>query len=646
MSEVTEIVTVERKAVLSPEQIAERRRAMDADVWLYIKWICGHGADDIERFHRPLAYFLAGDAVRLAASLNTYKSKFIDQIGGELARKEIDWNTYAGLRQLKAALKYINDRISRSMGKTTMGLDVLSWLAARDPEVGDADLPEDLRIGGGPDINIGIASKSDPAAWGMCETICNIFKSEAFKTYYPDRLFDSDPDGYLTKKWIRLKGRTRTEQETIEARGVNSQWYSKHYHIIYPDDLTSTEAKAGEATVEDGIRFISALHGISIAERWGGTRYIFNGTIQGAKDDNAALVSNPAYISTCIPIWTHPSGAPWTIANMMDDGVPVLPELYDVEACRKIRADTIANDALGKLSYLQNFLMCAHNAGSMKFTAELFKRQKFLWITDPKKLRPDGTPVRYIRRYLWHPDWSPRLNDAFSLPKGAACKCYQACGKPNHAYVQFDPFQLPRMMGVDQALGLDGDPWGVGATALDAFGHIYQLKGEYDQGYWKMVPAIALVFRRWGGLDNPVGRIGMESNTWQAMSADWIKRGDELAFLARRIEKLPPTTLAKLMRITNDIYANMEIGTLHPDPDDGDFENCALNYNAASPDTQEDDPMDCVAMSIQLHKQKPVDMEDKTLVKFAQAQERDFAERCDPATWIDTSDSFLEVANW
>jgi hypothetical protein len=188
-----------------------------------------------------------------------------------------------------------------------------------------------------------------------------------------------------------MNGRTKPEQKTIEARGVTSQWYSKHYNIIYGDDLSSTEAKQGEATIEDAIRFIASFHGISISERWGGTRFILNGTIQGAKDDNAVLLSNPEYLSIQIPIWKRADGAPWTLANMLDDGIPVLPELYDVDACRTKRADTLKNYKQGAVSWLQNFLLVAYDTASLEFTADLINRSKFVWINRSIPTSSGGT---------------------------------------------------------------------------------------------------------------------------------------------------------------------------------------------------------------------------------------------------------------
>lgn len=621
---MTALVETQQKATLSAEQVAERRAAMDADVWLFIKWVCGHGADDIERFHRPMAYFLAGDAPRLAACLNVYDSDVTRQLKAELTRRGIDWNTKPGLARLARLLKRVNNRVSRSMGKTTIGLDVLLWKASVDP-----------------DISILIASKSDDAAWAMCESIGNLMRSDAYKAYYGDRLFPSDPEGYITKKWIRMHGRTLPHQDTIEARGVTSQSYSKHYHEIYNDDLASTEAKQGEATVQDAVRFMASIEGISISERWGGTRVGFNGTIQGPKDDHSKLVNNPDFISVVVPIWRHPSGAPWTVKNMMDDGVPTLPELYDVPAIRAKRAYTIAHDQLGKISWLQNFLLCAHEAGSMQFTADLLRRSFFHWI--PVRAA-DGTVRREIRRYLYSTDdKGNELPRRSTSRKPQACLCYMNCGLTDHDYVQFDPLRTPRHLGVDQAIAGTGDQWGVGVVTVDDFGHKYQLKGRYGQGYWKMIPAIGLVFKDYGGMFNPPAVVGMESNAWQQITADWMKRDDEFRYLSRRVQKLSPSNIAKVARIWNDIYSALEDGTLHLDPDDQTFQDCALKYNGADPDSQWDDPLDCVAMAIQTHTRKSSTNDAQDIRAQIASEDADYARYADTATGIDLSDDWWEA---
>jgi len=224
--------------------------------------------------------------------------------------------------------------------------------------------------------------------------------------------------------------------------------------------------------------------------------------------------------------------------------------------------------------------------------------------------------------------------------------CYRDCKLRDHAFVQFDPLALPRNLGVDQAISGTGDDWGVGVAAVDSYGHKYQLKGAYDKGYWKMVATIPAVFQKYGGALNPPNKIGIESNVWQQMSADWMKRDESFQYLARRIEKLPPSQTAKVARIYNDIYAGLEDGTLWIDPEDEVWQNCALRYDASNPDKQWDDPLDAVAMAIQTHRYVASAVDDKELSQLAASQSRDFSEGHDAGSWIDSSSNFYLDMGW
>lgn len=645
MTSATYIHEIERQATLSPDQISDRRKAMDSDVWLFIKWICGHGADDIEYFHRPFAYMMAGDAVRLAACLDIYRSEVTDQIRRILDLKEISYHTKEGIYQLREKLSHINDRQSRSIGKTTVSLDVLLWTAGLDPN-----------------RDLAIVSKSDPAAYAMCEAIGQIMLAEQplpgatlrYRDFYSDRLFPQDTTSYITMKWIQMRGRTEPRQKTIEARGINSQWYSKHYNLIYGDDLSSTEAKQGEATVEDANRFIASLHGISKAARYGGTRYTFNGTIQSAKDDHATLSANSDYLTVVVPIWRHPTGAQWNLSNLNEDGVPVLPEMYDITAIRKMRKDTLENPKFGAISWLQNFCMTAHEAGSMEFSAELLRRSKFVWTTKRSYgTRGQEIQKRYIRRYLWTTDKNgnkiPKIDPTLDMKSresdeitgtgvASICRCWYEGPHKQHAYLEFDPLTLTRALGVDQAVTGKGDKWSVAAGCQDPYGYKYALKGRAGRGrgYVDLINAIPLVFNQWGGRSNPPRYVGIESNAAQVVTADWMQRAQEFAFLARRIVKVSPGRMQKEQRIFNQVLANLELGTLLLDPNDTDRDVEMLGYSSQSSDP-EDDIMDSIAIMTILFGQSTGESDQKTVDEYSRDQIQQYVRDCDQTTGVDVS---------
>jgi hypothetical protein len=631
-----ESLQMERSARLTLDQIRERRRKMDADGWLFVKWVCGHGEHAVERFHRPLFYLYAGDALRLAACLNKYTSEIVSQIKTELLRRGIDWNTRQGVRALARLLRRANVRISRSMSKTTMSLDALTWLASRTPQDGDM-----LAGPSGPDISIALTSKSDPVAQDkFCESIGNIIKSDEYRLYYSDRIYPVNPESYITKKWIRLNGRTKpADQETFEARGVTSQWPAHHYRIICGDDIVGTED--GEASQDDALHWLSRIHGISIAEGLGGSRHTIIGTISGPKDDHAALRSNDEFLTVVVPIWKK--DVPANLSNILVDGVPTLPEWYPLDAIKAMRADTLANGAMGAISWLQNFELTANELGAMQFSADLLNRAKFHWVNKPIGTKIDGSPDvrRYMRRYLFDADGKP-VPDPRRKPDGHPCHCWMRCQLPVHAYVEFDPLALPRYLGVDQSLSLKGDKWSVAVFAVDPYGHRYALKGATGKGYRNLIPAIPIVFNRYGGEFNPPKKVGIESNAWQGVTADWMKRTQEFQVLARRLVPVSPGQTQKEVRIFNNVLANLEMGMLHLDPDDHDRDAEMLKYSAAD-DNPEDNILDSIAICETIAQAKPYKDESADLKAEIAAQEAAYLRDIDPVTNIDLSNDWFEV---
>lgn len=623
------------KFYLTRSQVEERRRRMDADPWLFVKWVCGHGEKAIERFHRPLVYMFAGTAVLLAASLDRYDSEVVTQIKAELVRRGIDWHTRQGIASLRRLLRRLNDRVARSTSKTTGGLDAMLWIASRDPSV-----PCDLPVISGPDVRIGITSKSDPVAQDkFCVTLGSIMLSDAYQMYYPDRLFPKTPDKFINRAWIRMYGRTRpSDQETIEARGINSQWTSNHYDIIYADDIIGTES--GEANQEDALGWLAAIHGISTAPGLGGSRHVFVGTIYGSKDDNAVLTLNPEFLSIRVPIWKKP--VPANIQNIMVDGEPTIPEWYPVEAIRAMRSETVSNPKLGAIAWLQNFELTAHEEGALQFSAELLRRSKFLWVDKQIGVR-DSQPVmrRYIRRYLWTSDGKP-LIDTKKREEKEPCKCWMACESRNHGYFEFDPLASPRYIGVDQAFSLRGDKWSVAPGVIDAHGFAYALKCASGRGYRNMIPSIPVIFDRWGGRNNPPRKVGIESNAAQGVTADWIRRSDVFQFMARHIEPVSPGMTQKTVRIFNNVLANLEMGRLLLDPDDFDRDAEMLMYNAAE-DDPEDNIIDSIAIMMVIAATRPNAEDESDARAYLRSVDARYTQDVDSITGVDVSDSFMDA---
>lgn len=634
---MTAIIHSDEKFYLTRSQVEERRRRMDADPWLFVKWVCGHGERAIERFHRPLVYMFAGTAVLLAASLDRYDSEVVTQIKADLRRRGIDYHTKAGIAALRHLLRRINDRIARSAAKTTCGLDAMLWIPSRDPAT-----PCDLPVASGPDVTIGLTSKSDSAAQDkFCVTLGGIMMSEAYQMYYWDRIFTKKPEDYITRKFIVMNGRTRpSDQKTIEARGINSQWTSNHYDIIYADDIIGTES--GEANLEEALLWLAAIHGISKAPGLGGSRHIFVGTIYGPRDDNAILSQNPEFLSLRIPIWKK--SVPSSIQNVKVDGVPVIPEWYPLDTIRAMRSETISNPKLGAISWLQNFELSAHEEGALQFSSDLLMRSKFAWVEKTIGMR-DGQPImrRYIRRYLWTPEGKPLPDLKRPAPQAKEpCRCWMACPLENHAFHEFDPLTQPRYIGVDQALALRGDKWGVAPGVVDQHGYVYALKTASGKGYWNMIAGIPLIFERWGGRFNAPRKIGIESNTWQGISTDWVRRSEVFQYLARNVVPVSPGNVQKTVRIFNSVLANLEMGRLMLDPDDFERDAEMLAYNAAE-ENPEDNIIDSIAIMMVVAATRPSTQTDEDILAEIRSLDARYTNDVDAATGVDLSDNFLEA---
>lgn len=614
----------EKKAYLTKSEVERRRKMMDADVWLFIRIVTEHGYGYIERFHRPMAYLIAGDAERLAACLNSprHVSQITIDLRADLKRREIDWNTKRGRRQLAKLLRRINDREARKIGKTSVGLDVILACTSANPN-----------------LTVGIASKSDPVAQDrMCSVIGKTMLTDAYAMYYGDRLMPTNPEKSITKKWIDMNGRGFSDEHTIDARGINSQWTAHHYAWIYADDIVGTES--GEASTQDALRWIAAINFISRMEGLGGSRHIFRGTIYGAKDDNSVLIADGSFLSLNIPIWKK--NVPHTLDNIAIEGVPVLPEWQPLEAIREERRHTLANPTLGAISWLRNNELSADEPGAFQFSNELLKRAKFVWVERKRQKGQGFETYNVMRRYLWNGDGTPKLDPNLTITE--PCLCWMACKNKNHAFKEFDPLRLPRRMAVDQAYTRNGgDKFGVRCGAQDPDGFVYILKGAGGKGYNLMVPLIPYVFNMWGGAANPPQKLGIESNSAQAVTADWMKRDNAFRFLARRIVKLSPGQTEKQIRIFNNLYANLKMGRVLLDPDDHERDVDYLAYDPTVPDP-EDSILDGDAMVVTMFGIPAAEYSDEERRLDEIRSEREYWANVDPVTRI-MLDDWAQYAN-
>jgi hypothetical protein len=537
----------EQKWALTDDQREHYRQMMLEDPWLFVCHVCEHGEQAVERFHRPLIYLLTGKAQLLAACLNQpqYDSELTKQVRGECHRRGIDWNTPEGFQRFSILLNRINVRISRSMGKTTMGLDALLYLATEDPN-----------------ITIGIASKSDPAAQDMCETIGRIMRSPMYQFFFGDRIVPKNTDQYITRSAIWVNGRTVNDKEwTIEARGINAQWTSRHYNIRYRDDTVGTES--GEASIEDALKFEQALDGIS-KPQWALNRNISVGTRYGDNDDCALLEKDINTITVQIPIETHDFEI--DLSNILTPGKPVLPEWYSPEWIHDLKVKLLADPIHGVPSLLQNFFLIPHKEGLSLFTKAAVYNNDFQWVKNPaNESRPLVSRIRKFK---------------------------DRDGKEKEERIVRDPYLLPRAIGSDLAASVSGDNWAIAVGAIDDYGFIYVLEVQAGKGYSNWLTAIEYIDLKW----NKPQRVGTENGTLQIVTEDFMKRDARLRNIQGRMQKVPHNNQSKVRRINALFASRLITHELGLNPLDLATKAECLRWRAK--DTDEDDRLDAISMLI------------------------------------------------
>lgn len=546
---------------LSGGQWEEMRALMRADVWLFSTIACDRKQFAVRRFHAPLTYLLAGQTHLLIRCLDhpDYQSEVTRQVRLECQRRGIDYRTPAGAKALDAVLKSgVNDRIFRSGAKTTQGKDVLLWIATNNPN-----------------DDIALVSKSEPAAWEICDSIGKVMLGQYYGAtgtgFFPECIPEKRAHELITKSAITLATRTATAQPNIMAKGLNSQWTSLHFNHIYCDDIVGTES--GEASVGDAHRFLAAIEGISKSDVLGGTRRIFQGTIYGADDDNSVLVRDQSVFSIHVPIWIKDHHG---IDHLMEDGEPTLPEWYDLEACRAKRAKTLTNRLEGPTSWLQNFEMTAHLDGASVFTWDLLQRCEYrewvdrdgkAWIAVPRdaKLTSKQSEITAKSRPLW------RLNDLTTLDLA---------------------------MGIDQAFSLStgADQWCIFLAGQDHTGDRYLLDMVAGRGYEEMLAWIVPKWILWG---RP-RIIGMDAAAQQSATTDWMKRSSEFALIASCLKPVKSTNVAKHTRFFNYLAAGFRAGTLHLSPKLYDFREQAVKWRPGMSNPGVDDILDAAAIAIEV----------------------------------------------
>lgn len=169
----------------------------------------------------------------------------------------------------------------------------------------------------------------DNAKKKLSEIKWHFEENEMFRTLFPEIAYTGNERPWNNEclKIRRVGYGQRQEEGTFEAIGVNGALQSRHYKIVWEDDLVGMKATRSEAIMAETIRWHGLLHGafenasdqirFGVSNRW------------GYNDLNSHVRQNE-------PDFVFYTRAAWEISEETGQEVAIFPERYSMEALRKI----------------------------------------------------------------------------------------------------------------------------------------------------------------------------------------------------------------------------------------------------------------------------------------------------------------------
>lgn len=616
-------------AYLSPSQKNFYRLLLYNDPWLFNHVVCGL-TRLVPRIHQPITYAIAGRAEHLAWFLNTTteKSLVIDQFRSELDRLGADpsafdvatwrWDNAAAQRSMRKAISYFIQLLARGFYKSSNMMGTATWRITNDPN-----------------RTMLITHGVDDKAWALCEQMGDFLRSSTYRFFFDDpeapeyRRFPDEPKQNILKNYIRLRGRTVPHKEpNVEARGATSTSTSGHYDIFVGDDITTVEQTPVE--MQTAMVFLSRMpalqiHGNEIDRLFSETRHALD-------DAYAIVIRNPRVMHIELPNELHDE--PLTLGTIRRVGIPTVPEIQNAEQIAEIKDDYLKDPEKGGLAYLQDYALVADAESASLFPPAVVDKREWQWAEDERKKK------WIVRQARGNRDKSGKRTRLWvsgerivELPENAPCP---EGFTPKMAKI--DPAQMHRVLGVDPAVSLVGDDWGVTAAAIDGQQFKYQLETIAAKGAEILMQAVLLLNEKW----NPV-KIGVEKAGAQELVIMLMQGDERFRSIKYKIVPVPNANVVKVTGIRNFVSGPLISGDLLLAPEDGGMRHEMKVYKPMSPKAI-DNRLDSLVVASKLLDASRAESTDAIVARAAEARADRVRESfLDPATFIDTSTNWMEA---
>jgi hypothetical protein len=569
---------------VTPNDFLLLKQHLLTDPFDFGKFFCDY-SDLTDAFHRPLAYIGGHCTDKLVTLLNkpSFNSYVLSALRVELQLRDIDWNTPEGYQAFDELLDFVNLRLYRGAGKSSVLTHAsILWCVTRDPN----------------DI-IALMSVNDEAARGFCKQIRDTLNTDLYRLFFPERIPNGDLSKLFTESHVTIGGRTtQAKERTIEARGFLSAWARTHFKKFWYDDIV-TDANCGDADLKAVRTQLGNQNGLHMPKVRIWRRHV--GTVWAEQDDHAELKKIPHCLTLVIPIEVYDGPTP---EDMSIRGTPTNPEWHDERRIRRIFAETCANEKEGPLGYKRNFWLDPLAAtGDRMFPASLVNASLY-----PIVKRNSETVLKRLAR---DEAWQPIFEEDGKTPK----------------YAYLNPFRdMRRVLGIDPAYSQTGDDWAVTALGTDLEECNYQLETLAGKGWEALQAAIIVMILKWQPHAVGYERAGAQEETFKT----WLANDKNARRYKRLFQPVSHNSQSKDWRLANLILEFMRMKRLLLNKNDAAMHDEMTGYIPGP--KAKDNRLDSLAIAMTLARKGRTGMADWR--KALQERQRRAVARRDPITGV------------